>query len=54
MVLYLLWAITTVIQNYGDRPYFTTLAPAIALNLPTHRAIAPLKQNLGQGDRHRI
>jgi hypothetical protein len=51
MVLYLLWAIATVIQNYGDRPYFSTLASAIALTLPTHRAIAMLKQNLGQGDR---
>jgi hypothetical protein len=32
-------------------PALTTLAPAIALKLQTHRAIAPLKQNLGQGDR---
>jgi hypothetical protein len=32
-------------------PTRTTLAQAIALNLPTHRAIAPLKKNLGQGDR---
>jgi hypothetical protein len=50
MVLYLLWAIATVLQNYGDRPYFTTIAPAIAFTLPTHRVIAMLKQNLGHGD----
>jgi hypothetical protein len=31
-------------------PAFTTLAPAIALRLPTYRVIAPLQQNLGQGD----
>jgi hypothetical protein len=32
-------------------PALTTLAPEIALRLPTYREIAPLKQNLGQGDR---
>ncbi|MCG9890502.1 MAG: hypothetical protein MH252_05465 [Thermosynechococcaceae cyanobacterium MS004] len=52
MVLYLLWAIANVLQNYGDRPYFTHTERSPPAFTTLVLEIAPLKQTLGHGDRY--